>query len=487
MSGSLRSRFEPEGTRETWKRWEGRTVAENFLLQMYLGGSEDHAVFLTAMPGVGGSQEAAIRLISADGVDAEEQLRQWKAAGELHHPNLIRIYEAGRSELDGTELIYVVEECAEENLSQVLPDRALTPEETRQMLPPVLRALQFLHGKGLVHGRIQPSNILASGDQVKVSSDTVSAPREINHKEKAASAYRPPESATAAVLAPAADIWQLGVMLVEVLTQHLPRFDLHQNKLPALSDGIPQPFREIVENCLRIDPAKRWTVTQIADRLQGRQPGAALRPIAVPSAGPAPPPASASTSVPSVAPGRGSAIWLYAMPFIIAIAIAIFLVARPKSSRSALPSAVEVQSKESHPAQTSTALEPKSKPNSSPSEDTKVEGAATAVGAGAGPETPDENGVVHRVLPQVSTGALRTVHGTIKVRVRVTVDSAGNVTMARIESGGPSRYFSRSALQAAQDWKFAPAQTGERDVREWNLQFAFSRKKMDALAARAKH
>jgi TonB family protein len=335
---------------------------------------------------------------------------------------------------------------------------------------------------------------------VKVSSDTVSAPREINHREKAASAYRPPESATGAILAPAADIWQLGVMLVEVLTQRLPRFDLHQNKPAALPDGIPQPFREIVENCLRIDPAKRWTVTEIADRFQGRQLDGPLGPRAVPAASPAAmaAPTSASGSLTSAAPGRGSAKWLYAIPFIMAIAIAIFLIARPRSSRPALPSAAEVQSKEAQstqaqpvvapagpqPAQTSMPAE--LKPNSGPSADTKVEGAATAAGSGAGSETPDENGVVHRVLPQVSTGALRTVHGTIKVRVRVTVDSAGSVTKARIESGGSSRYFSQSALRAARDWKFAPAQKGEDDVREWNLEFAFSRKKMDASAARGK-
>jgi len=482
MSGPLRTRYEPEGTRETWRRLEGRTVAERFPLQSYLGGTDTNAVFLTSMPEAAGSKEAAIRLISADGVDAEKQLRQWKAAAELYHPNLVRIYEAGRSKLDGVDLIYAVEEYAEENLSQILPDRALTPEEAREMLAPVLHALQFLHDKGLVHGRIQPSNILAIGDQVRLSNDTVSLPREIGRDEKAASVYHPPESATGAILAPA-DVWQLGVMLVEVLTQRLPRLDSSQNKLVAASAGIPQPFREIVENCLRTDPAKRWTVTQIGDRLQGRQPDPPLGPVAVSAMTAAAPPALLA----SIAPGERSAKWLYAIPFIVAAAIGVFLIARPKTSRPAL----EVQSKQAQlsvapenppPAQTSTQLEP----NSTALRDTKAERAATTRGAGAGPGTPEENGVVHRVLPQVSAGAQRTVRGTIKVRVRVTVDSDGDVTKARVESGGPSKYFSRIALEAARDWKFAPAQAGEQGVREWSLQFAFSRKNTSASAVRAK-
>jgi TonB family protein len=493
MSGLLRSQYESQGTGQTWKRWEGRTVAGRFPLKTCLGGTDHHAVFLTSMPGAAGSKEAVIRLSSADGVEGQKQLLQWQAAAELSHPNLIRIYEAGRSELDGVELIYAVEEYAEENLAQILPDRALTPEEAREMLAPVLRAVQFLHDKGLVHGRIQPSNILASGDQVKLASDTVSLPRAIDRDERVASIYHPPESAMGAVLAPA-DVWQLGVTLVEALTQRLPRFDLNQNRLAALPDGIPQPLREIVENCLRTDPTKRWTVTQIADRLQGRQPEAALGPVAVPAITGAALPAPTSA-----ASGRGSAKWLYAMPFIMAIAIVIFLIARPKTPRSGLGSAGEAQSKQAQPvvapehaqsARTSTQAEPKPNPTSSggASGDTKIGGAATTTtsGAEAGLGTPDENGVVHRVLPQVSAGALRTVRGTIKVRARVTVDSAGNVTKARIESGGPSKYFSRIALEAARDWKFAPAQAGESGDREWNLQFDFNRKKTDASSVRGK-
>jgi serine/threonine protein kinase len=84
----------------------------------------------------------------------------------------------GGCEFDGIALLYVVEEYAEENLSQILPERALTPEEARGMLAPVLQALQYAHDKGLVHGHIQPSNILAIGDQVKLSSDTLAAPGE---------------------------------------------------------------------------------------------------------------------------------------------------------------------------------------------------------------------------------------------------------------------------------------------------------------------
>jgi TonB family protein len=484
MGGLLRSRFEPEGTSETWERWQGRTVGERFPLQTYLGGSHYSAVFLTSMPGVAGdATETAIRLIFAEGSDAEKQLRQWKAAGELKHPNLIRIYEAGRSDLDGAKLIYVVEEYAEENLAQILPDRALATAEAREMLRPVLRALQFLHDRGFVHGRIQPSNILAIGDQVKLSSDSVSLSLEITCSGKAASAYRPPESATGAILAPA-DVWQLGVMLVEVLTQRLPRFDLHQNKTGVLLEGIPQPFREIVENCLRTEPAKRWTVGQISDCLEGRQPES-RGPVAVPAKAPA----AMSASMPDAVTRKRSSKWFYTSASIAAVLIVIFLVAQPKPSappQDVRSTQVQQSATPESPQPAPSAGQPQ--PTSTAAVGTTVEGAATPSGAEPGSVAPDENGVVHREIPQISPGARGTLHGTIIVRVRATVDSTGDVTKAKIVSGGPSRYFSRIALQAAQDWKFAPAQAGaEGTDRKWNLQFSFSRKKTEVSAARAKH
>jgi len=89
------------------------------------------------------------------------------------------------------------------------------------------------------------------------------------------------------------------------------------------------------------------------------------------------------------------------------------------------------------------------------------------------------------VVPEVSASARRTIQGTIKVRVKVEVDAAGNVANAKIESAGASRYFSRVALEAARRWKFSPA-AGEVGAREWKLQFAFSRTRTDVSAVRVK-
>lgn len=124
----------------------GRVIDGRFPLLRKLGDTERSSVFLTRLAG-GPAQTAVIKIISADAVDPAACLAQWEAAAKLAHPRLARLLHFGRCRADGEDLLYVVTEYAGEMLSEVLPARPLTPEETREMLGPVLEALAYLHGK----------------------------------------------------------------------------------------------------------------------------------------------------------------------------------------------------------------------------------------------------------------------------------------------------------------------------------------------------
>jgi TonB family protein len=449
---------------KTWRLWEGRTVDGMFPLQSYLGGSDHSAVFLTLAPGGVDSGKAAIKLIPADPAGAEDQLLQWKATGELKHPNLIRIFATGRCELDGTELLYIVMEYAEENLSQILPERALTPEETRGLLPPVLRALQQVHDRGYVHGHIQPSNILAIGDQVKISSDAMCVPGE-RGRGATTGAYDPPEAATGAI-STATDVWQLGMTLIEVLTQRLPVWDHAVPGAPELPGAVRESFREIARHCLQADAGKRWTVAQIGDWLEGKR----RAPISAQS--------ETRAAAPLISgPQRRSAQWPYLLGLAAAAVLAFFLMTRPRSSNSTAGNDFP------QTQQTTASGDAKSALPSAATGNAKFGNDKTSANPDAA-ATDRESGIVQQVMPQVSPSARRSIQGTIKVRVRVEVDAAGNVVGAKLESAGPSQYFSRVALQAARGWKFTPAPAGESDDRAWKLQFSYTRAKTVASALR---
>lgn len=273
----------------SWKQYEGQVVNNAFPLQRYLGGSSESAVFLTQLAGPQ-SSKAVIKLVP-EGVSADLQLSLWRRASKLTHPNLLQLFQGGRCRLADMDLLYVVMEHAEEDLSQILPQRALTPSEARDMLGPVLDALDNLHFTGLVHSRLKPSNILATSDQVKLSTDRLFPIGEVRKSTAKRSAYDAPETATGALTA-ASDVWSLGILLIEVLTQRAPDSQARA-PLQFAAESLAQPFRDIARHALEPDPKLRWSIASIAASLNPRAAAAAQ------SASPVPIPQSTVPAIPA--------------------------------------------------------------------------------------------------------------------------------------------------------------------------------------------
>src|SRR5277367_3236202 len=207
---------------EIWTKWESQVVNGIFPLRRFLGRSNHSVVFLTECR-ARNLPHAAIKIIPADPARAESQLSRWQLAATLSHPHLIRVLEAGRCKLGGHPFLFVVTEYAEQNLAQILPHRALTSAEVREMLTPALDALAFLHRQNLVQGQLKPPNFLVVGDQLKLASDTIRPAGESRSGTARSSWYDPPEAKHGAI-SPRGDIWALGIAMVESLTQRPPEW-----------------------------------------------------------------------------------------------------------------------------------------------------------------------------------------------------------------------------------------------------------------------
>lgn len=477
---------------ENWEKWCGQVVQGKFRLEQYLGGSDRSAVFLAKNeePGAAnqGTATTAIKLFLAKPASADAQIALWKQASNLSHPHVMRVFQWGRCEIDGAKLLYVVTEYAEENLAQILPQRPLTPDETKQMLAAILDALGYLHGKGFVHGYLRPSNVQVVNDQLKLSSDGIAKINEPTGGKR--SLYDPPEMATMTT-STAGDIWSLGMVLAETLTQKLPAVDVFKiddpkQKDPVVSAFIPEPFREIVRNCLRSNPQQRWTIERIAAYL--KSPNAVLDTEAVP----APRKTStkratfAATTPESREPSgkRGLGILIATAVLILAVIAGVMIYnSHPASTQSSSTTMQEQQTPQTSAPQASdqqSAGEQSAQPAPMGQQNTAVN---TSVPSAQTTTTP---GVVHQVIPQASPGARRTVHGKVRVQVRAFVDETGNVTRTGFDSHGPSNYFANLAQNAAGQWKFVPAQTNGQNVSsEWVLKFAFGRKGTEVSPSRA--
>jgi TonB family protein len=285
---------------DLWKRWEGVVADNRYTLRQFLGNTGHSAVFLTSLPGPDAGS-AVIKFISAEIPGAHDQLSNWTRASQLTHPNILRLHHSGHCRIQDMDLLYTVSEFAEENLGQFLPSRPLTAEEASDMLTPIVEALVSLHAAGLAHGHIKPSNILAIGDRLKLSSDTILPFGQTRSGQRERDVYDAPETVNEPVHA-AADVWSLGVTLVEALTQHAPGLPYDDESDPAIPQYLPQPYLEIGYHALRRDADKRWTCAEIAAHLNPAIPTAAAAGATVAPASPlAAPSAPAIITTPSVA------------------------------------------------------------------------------------------------------------------------------------------------------------------------------------------
>lgn len=444
----------PEG----WKQWEGRVVNEEFPLLRYLGGSERSAVFLSKRAD-GEPQDVAIKLILANAENPELQLSWWELAAKLSHPHLLRLFRLGRCQLDGTDLLYVVTEYAEESLAQILPYRALTPAEAQDMLRNVVNALTYIHGKGFVHGHINPSNIMAVGDQIKISSDGLCGSGESMRVLCQPGDYAAPEIASGGNMSPPSDVWSLGMTLVEALTQRAPVAEKTGQTDVVLPETLPQPFLDIASHCLRRDPQRRWTIADITRRLQ-QAPALAEPPV---------------TAIPQ----PGFTKWGYAVAA-IAVVLVLAIVGQRLVHRGSVASTSTMQSSAGQQSAMPSAQnsEGKERPSagSNASHSAAHTGAAKNAGTSRSGSSGSQGAVAQQIMPDVSRNALHTVHGKLKVRVKVSVDSSGKVLMANFDLRGPSPYFAERSLQAARQWTFQPPQVGGKGVpSEWILKFQFER------------
>ena len=469
------------------KDWVGQLVNARFRLLRWLGSAGRSQVFACDIEG-NPERKAAIKLFPADADGAQSCAAGWATALTLFHPHLMRVLYTGQDRIDGGHVLYVVTEYASEVLSEILPDRPLTPEETKEMLGPVLDALAYLHGKGLVHGRVKPSNIMVVDDQVKLSEENIRGSAGAAAAPPALDIYDSPERAGGKVL-PASDLWSLGITLVETLTQMPPVWNRSSGLEPAVPPSVPKPFDQIARACLRADPSLRCTLSEVKACLQS---GAAI-----PRRNPSPQP-EAKPAPDRRKDGRKAVLAASGAVLLAIVAIVVF---HPR--HGAPPSQPGQQANTSAPAGTqppavarSRAPRAKKLPKATgqPANSQTLPQASanqTASSPGAAPSTPqraqgstNKGAVAQQVTPAVPAKASATIHGTISVGIEVHVDANGAVSDASIDSQGPSKYFANLALKAARAWRFTPPQVNGQPVASvWLLHFLFRQSGVEVTPA----
>jgi serine/threonine-protein kinase len=182
-------------------------------------------------------------LLRGDGV-LQSLAGDLKAAAQISHPNLAKVI--GFVDIDGQRCV-VCELVPGRNFGQALQGGKKMPVPQVHSLGRVLsQLLAFLHGKGLVHGSLQPSNIMVANGVVKVTDLGLAR---LARPLQATPSYRAPEDRLDAE----GDLYALATVLYQLLTGVHPRSQPQGVALPlpsTLATGVPETLDKLLVRCL---------------------------------------------------------------------------------------------------------------------------------------------------------------------------------------------------------------------------------------------
>jgi serine/threonine-protein kinase len=208
----------------------GRMVGRYRILD-FLGAGAMGEVFLAEDPQI--ERRLAIKTVRLVGRPQEIEdrkrrlLREARAAGRLLHPNVVTLFDAGEAE----GMLYLAFELVEgmDLAGRLESGPPLSLREVLRIIRQVADALDFAHRQGIVHRDIKPSNILLDKQgKVKVADFGIakvtgqSTELTVAGSVMGSPQYLSPEQIRGEELDGRSDIFSLGVVLYELLSQKRP-------------------------------------------------------------------------------------------------------------------------------------------------------------------------------------------------------------------------------------------------------------------------
>lgn len=239
------------------------------------------------------SREVAVKVMQPQALADEVSRRRFenevRTIARLEHPHIVRIYELGRT-LDGLPY-FTMPHLARGHLGQrnfLREDHSSDEARVVEITQALFDAVQYAHGRGVVHRDVKPENVLFDDAERPLLADFgIALRRGFGPRVTAAglavgsTAYMAPEQGRGEEVDGRADLYSLGVLIWEMLVGSLPfqaadalsMAVMHaQNPIPKLPLQL-RHWQRFMNRALAKQPAQRFQ-----DVAQMREAMARIRP-----------------------------------------------------------------------------------------------------------------------------------------------------------------------------------------------------------------
>ncbi len=205
----------------------------------------------------------------------ERFVREAQTAGILNHPNIVTIHDIGE-DVDTRTSFIAMEYIEGKNLKSMLSEKTkFTYDQIADTIAQVGEALDYAHRKGIIHRDVKPANIIITTDRkvkitdfgiAKIASSNLTSTGQFLGTPN----YMSPEQVSGAPVDGRSDIFSLGVVLYELLTNRKPFLGdnltaisykiVHEDFTPPaeLLAEVPSDFNAIVARAMAKDPWNRY-------------------------------------------------------------------------------------------------------------------------------------------------------------------------------------------------------------------------------------
>jgi len=265
--------------------WAGRGLGDRYEIVDVLGRGGMASVYRAKDRRL--DRFVAVKIFAGDVASADDvrQRAEVDALAKLNHPTLVTLHDAHLTAADGGPSYLIMELVDGPDLRTTLDHGPLQGDVVATVATDIAEALVAVHSLGFVHRDIKPANILLQptglptprfrakladfGIAHLIGADRLTAAGTV----VGTAAYLSPEQATGVEIGPAADVYALGLVILEGLTGRrvypgsvIEAMTARAALDPAVPDDLPGEWVTLLAWMTARDPEDRPTAMQVAVR-----------------------------------------------------------------------------------------------------------------------------------------------------------------------------------------------------------------------------